>query len=92
MVRGDDAVGYIRAGRGGAFSTEDGAKTVHRCECLGTTLRVRKHKNTHRHAYAHMTTELLKFMMILPLSNLTPPENLVTLTFSGLTSHLSAVK
>lgn len=54
-VRGDDAAGYFRAGRGGAFSAEGGAKTVHCRQCLGTTLRVRKHKNTHRHVYAYTT-------------------------------------
>lgn len=37
-VRGDDAVGHFRAGRGGASSAEGGAKTLHDCQCLGTTL------------------------------------------------------
>lgn len=48
VVRGDDAIGYFRAGRGRAFSAEGGAKTVHCHQCLGTTLWVRKHK-THMH-------------------------------------------
>jgi len=46
LVRGDAAVGYFRAGRGGAFSAEGGTETLHCRQCLGTTLWVRKHTRT----------------------------------------------
>lgn len=47
LVRGANAIGCFRTGRGGAFTTEGGAKTLHCHQHTRSILRVRKLKGTH---------------------------------------------